>query len=69
MLVISRKAGQGLTLGNSIHVRVLEISGGSVKLGVDAPADVSVYRDELYADVADMNRRAAAHPVDPPSDD
>ena len=58
MLIITRKRGQGLTIGNSIRIHVVETSSGSVKLGVDAPPDVSVYRDEIYNQIAARNRAA-----------
>lgn len=59
MLVLSRKVGQSVIIGNDIVVRLLEIRGQQVRLGIDAPAEVSVVREELHRSVADANREAA----------
>jgi carbon storage regulator len=47
MLVLSRKTGESVTIGEDIEVRVLEISGGRVKLGFSAPAKMSIQRNEI----------------------
>jgi carbon storage regulator len=47
MLVLSRKSGECVRIGESIEVKVLEIDGGRVKLGFSAPADVNIQRDEI----------------------
>ncbi|HNX19400.1 MAG TPA: carbon storage regulator CsrA [Acidobacteriota bacterium] len=59
MLVLSRKIGQSLIIGNDVVVRLLEIRGQQVRLGVEAPADVSVVREELHRVVAAANQEAA----------
>ena len=53
MLVLTRKAGESIVVGDEIVVTVLEIRGGQVRLGVEAPRDVSVYRSEVQAQVDD----------------
>ena len=52
MLVLSRKANQGIWIGDNIFITVLRIEGGRVKLGIEAPADVRVDRDEVRAAVS-----------------
>jgi carbon storage regulator len=47
MLVLSRKEGERIRLGDSIVVTVVRVSGGKVRLGIEAPADMIVLRDEL----------------------
>lgn len=47
MLVISRKPGQIFHIGDNIHITVTEISGDKVKIGIDAPLELNVLRDEL----------------------
>jgi carbon storage regulator len=47
MLVVSRKRGEAVCIGDDIIVRVLESSGGSVRLGIDAPKQVPILREEL----------------------
>jgi carbon storage regulator len=46
MLILTRHSNQSVIIGNNIHVRVLEIRGQQVKLGFEAPKDVSVHREE-----------------------
>ena len=58
MLVLSRKAGQGVVIGNSIRITVIELSPGMVRLGFEAPPEVSIYRDEIYGEIAKANRAA-----------
>ncbi|MGH7229814.1 MAG: carbon storage regulator CsrA [Nitrospiraceae bacterium] len=60
MLVLTRKIGEGITIGPHIRVVVVEIQGGQVRLGIEAPLDVSVHRDEVYARIVDENQRAAS---------
>jgi carbon storage regulator len=47
MLVLSRKNGECIQIGDSIEIKVLEVSGGRVKLGLSAPSDVSIQRNEI----------------------
>ena len=47
MLVLTRKARQGVWIGDNVHVTVLEIAHGRVKLGIEAPTDVEIDRDEI----------------------
>lgn len=58
MLVLSRKVGQALIIGNDVVVRVLEIRGQQIRIGVEAPAEVSVVREELFRAVAEANQAA-----------
>ncbi|MEW6594411.1 MAG: carbon storage regulator CsrA [Thermodesulfobacteriota bacterium] len=65
MLVLARKVGEAIAIGEGITVRVLEVKGGQVKLGVEAPHDVAVHREEIYLRILEENRRAA---LEAPSD-
>ena len=47
MLVLSRKSGECVRIGQSIEIKVLEVSGGRVKLGFSAPPDVTIQRNEI----------------------
>jgi carbon storage regulator len=47
MLVLTRKVGERIVIGNSIMVTVLESQGGRMRLGIDAPHEVPVYREEI----------------------
>ncbi len=64
MLVLRRKAGEAIVLNQVIKIRVLGVEGDRVKLGIDAPPDVIVVREELL-DPVDTNRTSA--PVAQPS--
>ena len=48
MLVLSRRLGETLVIGDNVKVSVLGISGNQVRLGIEAPKDVSVHREEVY---------------------
>ena len=58
MLILTRRAGQSLYVGESIRVTVLGIQGKQVKLGLELPDDMTVYRDEVYQRVMEENRLA-----------
>jgi carbon storage regulator len=59
LLILTRKKGEGLLIGNNIRVVFLEIRGKQVRLGIEAPGDIAVLREELLEPVAEENRRAA----------
>jgi carbon storage regulator len=48
MLVLTRKAGQSIMIGDGVEVQVLSVAGEKVRLGITAPRDVSIFRDEVY---------------------
>ena len=58
MLILSRKAGESLILDGGIEIKITEIYGDQVRIGISAPADVKVYRKELYATIQE-NQSAA----------
>jgi carbon storage regulator len=51
MLVLSRKVGQRIRIGEAVTITVVRITGGGVRLGIEAPADLSVIREELLAEL------------------
>jgi carbon storage regulator len=59
MLILSRRAGESVTIGNDIKVRVVSVTGNQVRLGIEAPRDVRVLREEILRAVAAENRAAA----------
>jgi carbon storage regulator len=59
MLVLARKINESIVIGDSIHVSVIDIKGDQVKLGIDAPKQVKVYRQEVYEAIQEENRKAA----------
>ena len=58
MLILTRRAGQSLYVGDNIRVTVLGIQGKQVKIGLELPEDMTVYRDEVYQRVMEENRMA-----------
>ncbi|RLB95571.1 MAG: carbon storage regulator [Deltaproteobacteria bacterium] len=59
MLVLTRKSGEKITIGDDIVVTVLEIKGSQVKLGIEAPNGVSIHRSEIYERIQEENLLAA----------
>lgn len=60
MLVLSRRRGESIVIGNDVVVSVLEVRGGQVRLGVDAPRHLQVHREEVYVAVSEANVAAVA---------
>lgn len=58
MLVLTRKLGEGLVVGKNINLKVLEIHKNQIKIGIDAPPDVRIYRDEVYREIKKQNLKA-----------
>ncbi|AMW31935.1 carbon storage regulator, CsrA [Fervidobacterium changbaicum] len=58
MLVLSRKVGESIIIGDNIQVKVLKVEGGAVKIGIIAPANVRIYREEIYKTIAQSNKMA-----------
>lgn len=61
MLALSRKANESIIIGNDIEITVLEIKGEQVKLGIQAPKSVPVYREEVYTQIKEANREAVSN--------
>lgn len=55
MLVLSRQLNESIIIGQDVTVRVLEIQGDSVKIGIEAPRDIPIYRSELYEEIKAEN--------------
>lgn len=58
MLVLARKKGQAIMIGQDIKITVLEVSGETVRLGLEAPAQLEIFREELYRDLQKENTGA-----------
>ena len=59
MLVLTRKIGESLAINDNIRITVLDVKGKTVRLGIEAPSDVKVYRQEILVKILDENRQAA----------
>ena len=58
MLVIGRKKGETLLIGEEIEITIVKIENGSVKIAINAPREISILRKELYKEVTDENQSA-----------
>jgi carbon storage regulator len=63
MLVLSRRLGETLIIGDDVKITVLGISGNQVRLGIAAPKDVSVHREEVYRRIQDEMSQAPADKI------
>ena len=59
MLVLTRKANQSIMIGDSIEISVLSVMGEKVRLGIQAPRDVPVFRKEVFVEIQQQNVEAA----------
>ena len=63
MLTLTRRKGERIQIGSDIHVKILSISRGRVRIGIDAPRELAVHRGELIDRVMEENQRAMGAPV------
>ena len=59
MLALTRRVGEKITIGDDIVITVVSISGGQVRLGISAPRNIQVLREEIYTEMQEENRAAA----------
>jgi len=60
MLVLTRKLGENIRIGDAVKITVLEVRSGQVKLGIEAPPEVKVHREEIYVRILEENKKAQA---------
>lgn len=60
MLALTRKVGERIVIGDSITVTIVDIKGDNIRLAIDAPKDIKIYRGELFDAIVAENRQAAA---------
>ncbi len=60
MLILTRKIGESITIGQDINIKIVSIDQNQVKLGFDAPIDVPIFRDELITKVKNQNIEASS---------
>ena len=58
MLVLTRKSGEGIVIGENITIKIIETKGGSVRIGIDAPKNRKIYRQEVYERITQENIEA-----------
>lgn len=59
MLVLTRKVGEGIIIGDDIKVSIIELKGGGVRIGIDAPRDLKVHRQEVFDKIKQENKEAS----------
>lgn len=64
MLALARKINQSIMIGSDIEITLLEIKGDQVKIGINAPKSVSIYRKEIYMQIQDENKKASEGEID-----
>lgn len=64
MLVVSRKKGESILIGDDIEISISKIEDGSVKLAISAPRDISILRKEVYDRVKEENKEATNKNID-----
>ena len=62
MLILTRRVGESLRIGDEVSVTVLGIKGSQVRIGVNAPKSVSVHREEVYDRINDKNSKNSDNP-------
>lgn len=58
MLVVKRKKGESILIGDNIEINIVSIDNGSVKISIEAPKEVNILRKELYKEVQEENKNA-----------
>lgn len=64
MLVLTRKKGEAIQIGDQIEVKILSIDGDQIKIGINAPQTVEIFRKEIYNEILQQNNEAANVNVD-----
>ncbi len=60
MLILTRKLGESIRISDNICITLVEVDGKTVKLGIDAPREISIHREEVYQRLLEENRAATA---------
>ena len=58
MLVLTRKPGEGILIGDDIRITIVEVKGGGIRIGIDAPSDRKIYRQEVFDRICQENKEA-----------
>lgn len=58
MLVLTRKIGEGIVIGDDIQIKILENKEGRIRIGIKAPNDKKIYREEIYQRICQENKEA-----------
>jgi carbon storage regulator len=64
MLILTRKLGESVTIGDDIKITILGVRGRQVRLGIIAPQKVTIHREEIYFKIQEENKKAACSPME-----
>lgn len=59
MLVLTRKLGEGIVIGDDVTITIVEMKGGNVRIGIEAPREKKIYRQEIFDRIVEENRDAS----------
>ncbi len=59
MLVLERKTGESIIIGDNIKLKIFKVQGNSVRIGIEAPREVLIYREEIYEEIKKENLMAS----------
>jgi carbon storage regulator len=59
MLVLTRKIGEGIVIDDDVTITIVEVKGGNVRIGIDAPREKKIYRQEIFDRIVEENRDAS----------
>lgn len=59
MLVLSRKVGQSIIINDNVELSILEVQGDQIKIGINAPKSVKIYRKEIFVEIQEENKKAS----------
>jgi len=62
MLILTRRVGEALKIGDNIDITILSIKGNQVRIGINAPKDVPVHREEIYSRIREDSQQPEASP-------
>lgn len=65
MLVLSRKKGQSIMIGHDIEITIIDVQGEQIRLGINAPRDVTIHRKEVFEEIIQENKQAASMSISP----
>ncbi|MBR6628153.1 MAG: carbon storage regulator CsrA [Lachnospiraceae bacterium] len=60
MLALTRKKGEAIVINNNIEITILEVKGDQIKVGINAPKEVPVYRKEVYLQIQESNKESVS---------
>lgn len=59
MLILTRKPGESLYIGDNVKITIVEVKGHQIRVGIEAPTELRIYREEIYLQILEENRKAA----------